>query len=104
MGAFAQAMNAPADWVGATGQEAEMDFSLKKGKLEVGQLQITSVLVVTTGRGVYDIANDQLENFIMRQNLRGPAGVPFFFVSQMFQVEGSGSLKNPVWKARNFEE
>jgi hypothetical protein len=104
MGAFAQAMNAPADWVGATGQEAEMDFTLKKGKLEVGQLQITSVLVVTTGRGVYDIANDQLENFIMRQNLRGPVGVPFFFVSQMFQVEGSGSLKNPVWKARNFEE
>jgi len=104
MGAFAQAMNAPADWVGATGQEAEMDFTLKKGKLEVGQLQITSALVVTTGRGVYDIANDQLENFIMRQNLRGPAGVPFFFVSQMFQVEGSGSLKNPVWKARNFEE
>ena len=104
MGAFAQAMNAPAEWVGATGQEADMDFTLKKGKLEVGQLQITSVLVVTTGRGVYDIANDQLENFIMRQNLRGPAGVPFFFVSQMFQVEGSGSLKNPVWKARNFEE
>ena len=104
MGAFAQAMNAPAEWVGATAQEAEMDFSLKQGKLEVGQLQITSVLVVTTGRGVYDIANDQLENFIMRQNLRGPAGVPFFFVSQMFQVEGSGSLKNPVWKARNFEE
>ena len=104
MGAFAQAMNAPAEWVGATGQEAEMNFTLKKGKLEVGQLQITSVLVVTTGRGVYDIANDQLENFIMRQNLRGPAGVPFFFVSQMFQVEGSGSLKNPVWKARNFEE
>lgn len=104
MGAFAQAMNAPADWVGATGQEADMDFTLKKGKLEVGQLQITSVLVVTTGRGVYDIANDQLESFIMRQNLRGPVGVPFFFVSQMFQVEGSGSLKNPVWKARNFEE
>jgi hypothetical protein len=104
MGAFAQAMNAPAEWVGATGQEADMEFALKKGKLDVGQLQITSLMVVTTGRGVYDIANDQLENFIMRQNLRGPAGVPFFFVSQIFQVEGSGSLKNPVWKARNFEE
>ncbi|MCX6935032.1 MAG: hypothetical protein NTZ01_02385, partial [Verrucomicrobia bacterium] len=104
MGAFAQAMNAPAEWVGATGQEAEMDFTLKKGKLDVGQLQITSVLVVTTGHGVYDIAHDQLEDFIMRQNLRGPVGVPFFFVSQMFQVEGNGSLKNPVWKPRHFQD
>jgi len=30
--------------------------------------------------------------------------VPFFLVSQMFQYEGSGSLKNPVWKPRNFDD
>ncbi len=53
---------------------------------------------------MYDIAHDQLEDFIMRQNLRGPVGVPFFFVSQMFQVEGNGSLKNPVWKPRHFQD
>jgi len=104
MGAFAQAMNAPAEWMGLSDQNAEMDCRLEKGKLDVRQLNIESTLVVTTGHGIYDIEKDQLEGFLMRQNLRGPAGVPFFFVSQMFQYEGSGSLKNPVWKPRNFDE
>jgi hypothetical protein len=104
MGAFASAMNAPAEWVGLTDQNADMDFELTKGKLDVKKLNIESTLVVTTGQGVYDISEDRLENFIMRQNLRGPAGVPFFLVSQMFQYEGSGSLKNPVWKPRNFDD
>ena len=104
MGAFAQAMNAPAEWMGLSDQNAEMDCRLDKGKLDVRQLNIESTLVVTTGHGIYDIENDQLDGFLMRQNLRGPAGVPFFFVSQMFQYEGNGSLKNPVWKPRNFDE
>jgi hypothetical protein len=104
MGAFASAMNAPAEWVGLTDQNADMDFELAKGRLDVKKLNIESTLVVTTGQGVYDISEDRLENFIMRQNLRGPAGVPFFLVSQMFQDEGSGSLKNPVWKPRNFDD
>ena len=104
MGAFASAMNAPAEWVGLTDQNADMDFELTKGKLDVKKLNIESTLVVTTGQGVYDISEDRLENFIMRQNLRGPAGVPFFLVSQMFQYEGSGSLKNPVWKPRSFDD
>jgi hypothetical protein len=104
MGAFASAMNAPAEWVGLTDQNADMDFELAKGRLDVKKLNIESTLVVTTGQGVYDISEDRLENFIMRQNLRGPAGVPFFLVSQMFQYEGSGSLKNPVWKPRNFDD
>lgn len=104
MGAFASAMNAPAEWVGLTDENADMDFELAKGKLAVKKLNIESTLVVTTGQGVYDIANDRLEDFSMRQNLRGPAGVPFFLVSQMFQYEGSGSLKNPVWKPKSFED
>jgi len=104
MGAFASAMNAPAEWVGLTDQNADMDFELAKGKLEVKKLNIESTLVVTTGQGVYNMVDDQLEDFVMRQNLRGPAGVPFFLVSQMFQYEGSGSLKNPVWKLRGTEE
>ena len=103
MGAFASAMNAPAEWVGLTDQNADMDFDLAKGKLEVKKLNIESTLVVTTGQGVYDMTQDRLEDFVMRQNLRGPAGVPFFLVSQMFQYEGSGSLKNPTWKLRGTE-
>jgi len=35
MGAFASAMNAPAEWVGLTDQNADMDFELAKGKLVV---------------------------------------------------------------------
>ena len=104
LGAFEKAMNAPAEWVGLTDQNAEMDFELGEGKLLVSRLDIESALVITTGHGTYDIVNDQLENFLMRQNLRGPAGVPFFLVSQMFQYEGNGSLKNPVWKPRNFDD
>jgi len=104
MGAFASAMNAPAEWVGLTDQNADMDFDLAKGKLEVKKLNIESTLVVTTGQGVYDMKEDRLEDFVMRQNLRGPAGVPFFIVSQMFQYEGSGSLKNPVWKLKGTDE
>ena len=104
LGAFEKAMNAPAEWVGLTDQNAEMEFELGEGKLLVSRLDIESALVITTGHGSYDMVNDQLENFLMRQNLRGPAGVPFFLVSQMFQYEGSGSLKNPVWKPRNFED
>ena len=104
MGAFASAMNAPAEWVGLTDQNADMDFALAKGKLEVKKLNIESTLVVTTGQGVYDMTQDRLEDFVMRQNLRGPAGVPFFLVSQMFQYEGSGSLKNPTWKLRGIDE
>jgi hypothetical protein len=104
MGAFASAMNAPAEWVGLTDQNADMDFDLAKGKLEVKKLNIESTLVVTTGQGVYDMKDDRLEDFVMRQNLRGPAGVPFFIVSQMFQYEGSGSLKNPVWKLKGTDE
>ena len=104
MGAFASAMNAPAEWVGLTDQNADMEFELAKGKLDVKKLNIESTLVVTTGQGVYDMVEDKLEDFVMRQNLRGPAGVPFFLVSQMFQYEGSGSLKNPVWKLRGTEE
>ena len=104
MGAFASAMNAPAEWVGLTDQNADMDFDLAKGKLEVKKLNIESTLVVTTGQGVYDMKEDRLEDFVMRQNLRGPVGVPFFIVSQMFQYEGSGSLKNPVWKLKGTDE
>jgi hypothetical protein len=104
LGAFEKAMNAPAEWVGLTDQNAEMDFELGDGKLLVSRLDIESALVITTGHGTYDIVKDQLENFLMRQNLRGPAGVPFFLVSQMFQYEGNGSLKNPVWKPRNFDD
>ena len=104
MGAFASAMNAPAEWVGLTDQNADMDFDLVKGKLEVKKLNIESTLVVTTGQGVYDMTEDRIEDFVMRQNLRGPAGVPFFIVSQMFQYEGSGSLKNPVWKLKGTDE
>jgi len=104
LGAFEKAMNAPAEWVGLTDQNAEMDFELGEGKLLVSRLDIESALVITTGHGTYDIVNDQLENFLMRQNLRGPAGVPFFLVSQMFQYEGNGSLKNPIWKPRNFDD
>lgn len=104
LGAFEKAMNAPAEWVGLTDQNAEMDFELGEGKLLVSRLDIESALVITTGHGTYDMVNDQLENFLMRQNLRGPAGVPFFLVSQMFQYEGNGSLKNPVWKPRNFDD
>ena len=103
LGAFEKAMNAPAEWVGLTDQNAEMDFALGEGKLQVSRLDIESALVITTGHGSYDIVKDELENFLMRQNLRGPAGVPFFLVSQMFQYEGNGSLKNPVWKPRNFD-
>jgi len=104
LGAFEKTMNAPAEWVGLTDQNAEMDFELGDGKLMVSRLDIESALVITTGHGTYDIVKDQLENFLMRQNLRGPAGVPFFLVSQMFQYEGNGSLKNPVWKPRNFDD
>lgn len=104
LGAFEKTMNAPAEWVGLTDQNAEMDFELGEGKLLVSRLDIESALVITTGHGTYDIVKDQLENFLMRQNLRGPAGVPFFLVSQMFQYEGNGSLKNPVWKPRNFDD
>ena len=104
MGAFASAMNAPAEWVGLTDQNADMDFDLAKGKLEVKKLNIESTLVVTTGQGVYDMKEDRLEDFVMRQNLRGPVGVPFFIVSQMFQYEGSGSLRNPVWKLKGTDE
>jgi hypothetical protein len=39
----------------------------------------------------------------MKQNLIGPVGVPFMLVSEMLEVEGSGSLKNPVWTPRNFD-
>ena len=80
-----------------------MDFDLNRGKLHVKRLKIFSKLVETTGEGFYDIAEDRLEKFFMKQNLIGPVGVPFMLVSEMLEVEGSGSLKNPVWTPKNFD-
>ena len=81
-----------------------MDFELNRGRLHVTKLKIFSKLVETTGEGFYDIAEDRLEKFSMKQNLIGPVGIPFLLVSEMLEVEGNGSLKNPVWTPKNFEE
>jgi hypothetical protein len=81
-----------------------MEFALDRGKLDVKRLKIFSKLVETTGSGFYDISADRLEKFSMKQNLIGPVGIPFLLVSEMLEVEGSGSLKNPVWTPKNFGE
>ena len=105
LGNFAKAINAPVDWIETLGigESARMEFSLAQGKLDVQKLKIFSKLVETTGHGVYDIAADRLENFSMKQNLLGPVGVPFMLFSEMLEVEGNGSLKNPVWTPKNFD-
>jgi|GEM_PF-607500 len=103
MGNFAKTINAPLEWMENLGEGATMDFQLEGGKLHVQRLKIFSKLVETTGEGFYDIAEDRLEKFFMKQNLIGPVGVPFMLVSEMLEVEGSGSLKNPVWKRKNSE-
>ena len=104
LGNFAKTINAPVAWMGDLGEGATMDFELERGKLHVKRLKIFSKLVETTGQGFYDIAGDRLEKFFMKQNLIGPVGVPFMLVSEMLEVEGSGSLKNPVWTPKNFDE
>ena len=103
LGNFAAAINAPVAWMGELGEGARMDFALEKGKLNVKKLKIFSKLVETTGEGFYDIAADRLENFSMKQNLIGPMGLPFMPFSEMLEVEGSGSLKKPVWTPKNFD-
>jgi len=103
LGNFAKTINAPVEWMGDLGEGADMKFELDRGKLHVQRLKIFSKLVETTGEGFYDIAEDQLERFFMKQNLIGPVGVPFMLVSEMLEVEGSGSLKNPVWTPKNFD-
>ena len=103
LGNFAKAINAPVAWMGDLGEGASMEFELGKGKLDVKRLKIFSKLVETTGRGFYDISADRLENFSMKQNLIGPMGLPFMPVSEMLEVEGSGSLKSPVWTPKNFD-
>ena len=103
LGNFAKAINAPVAWMGELGEGASMEFALGKGKLDVKRLKIFSKLVETTGHGFYDIAADRLENFSMKQNLIGPMGLPFMPVSEMLEVEGSGSLRNPVWTPKNFD-
>lgn len=103
LGNFAKTINAPVEWMGDLGEEANMEFALEKGRLDVKRLKIFSKLVETTGQGFYDISGDRLENFSMKQNLIGPVGVPFLLVSEMLEVEGSGSLKNPVWTPKNFD-
>jgi len=103
LGNFAKTINAPVEWMGDLGEGAEMKFELDRGKLHVQRLKIFSKLVETTGEGFYHIAEDRLEKFFMKQNLIGPVGVPFMLVSEMLEVEGSGSLKNPVWTPKNFD-
>jgi len=103
LGEFASTINKPVEWMGDLGEEANMDFELNRGRLHVKKLKIFSKLVETTGEGFYDIAEDRLEKFYMKQNLIGPVGVPFMLVSEMLEVEGSGSLKNPVWTPKNFD-
>jgi len=103
LGNFAKTINAPLEWMENLGEGATMKFELERGKLKVQRLKIFSKLVETTGEGIYDIAEDRLENFFMKQNLIGPMGLPFMPVSEMLEVEGSGSLKNPVWTPKNFD-
>lgn len=103
LGNFAKTINAPVEWMGDLGEGARMSFDLAQGRLHVKRLKIFSKLVETTGEGFYDIAGDRLEKFFMKQNLIGPVGVPFMLVSEMLEVEGSGSLKNPVWTPKNFD-
>ena len=103
LGNFAKTINAPLEWMENLGEGAKMDFELQGGKLHVKRLKIFSKLVETTGQGFYDISEDRLEKFFMKQNLIGPVGVPFMLVSEMLEVEGSGSLKNPVWTPKNFD-
>ena len=103
LGNFAKTINAPVEWMGDLGEGANMKFELDRGRLHVQRLKIFSKLVETTGEGFYDIAEDRLEKFFMKQNLIGPVGVPFMLVSEMLEVEGSGSLKNPVWTPKNFD-
>ena len=104
LGEFASTINKPVEWMGDLGERANMDFELNRGRLHVTKLKIFSKLVETTGEGFYDIAEDRLEKFSMKQNLIGPVGIPFLLVSEMLEVEGNGSLKNPVWTPKNFEE
>jgi hypothetical protein len=103
LGNFAKTVNAPMEWM-EEGEGARMEFALDRGKLDVKRLKIFSKLVETTGSGFYDISADRLEKFSMKQNLIGPVGIPFLLVSEMLEVEGSGSLKNPVWTPKNFGE
>ena len=103
LGNFAATINAPVAWMGELGEGASMRFQLDRGKLQVERLKIFSKLVETTGEGFYDIAEDRLEKFYMKQNLIGPMGLPFLPVSEMLEVEGSGSLKKPVWTPKNFD-
>ena len=103
LGNFAATINAPVAWMGELGEGASMRFQLDRGKLHVERLKIFSKLVETTGEGFYDIAEDRLEKFSMKQNLIGPMGLPFLPVSEMLEVEGSGSLKKPVWTPKNFD-
>ena len=102
LGNFAKTINAPLEWMENLGEGASMEFELDRGKLNVKKLKIFSKLVETTGRGFYDISADRLEKFSMKQNLIGPMGLPFMPVSEMLEVEGSGSLKQPVWTPKNF--
>lgn len=103
LGDFAKTINAPVQWMGELGEGASMEFELAAGRLHVQRLKIFSKLVETTGQGFYNIAEDRLEKFSMKQNLIGPMGLPFLPVSEMLEVEGSGSLKNPVWTPKNFD-
>ncbi len=82
-------------------RSAKAAFIIKDGVINVSKVDVASSGFALIGYGTYDIIEDKVD-MSMRVNMRGILGVPLFFVSKLFEYEGTGTLSKTKWEPKVF--
>lgn len=82
-------------------EDARAEFHFGDGKIHIEEIDIYSLAFAVIGYGTYDYVKDDVD-LSMRVNIRGLIGIPFFFVSKLFEYEGKGKLNNTKWEPKVF--
>ena len=101
-GGFSNVLNSIIPNLGySEARSAKADYIIKDGVVNVSKVDVSSSGFALIGYGTYDFINDDV-NMSMRVNMRGIFGVPLFFVSKLFEYQGTGSLSKTKWEPKVF--
>ncbi|PTX99823.1 hypothetical protein DB346_18610 [Verrucomicrobia bacterium LW23] len=85
----------------AKASRASATFTITRGVLKTGDLDMHGEGFALIGEGTYSFVKDYLD-LNMRVNIRGPLGSVMYMVSKLFEYRGTGPMKNPKWVPINF--
>ncbi|MFZ5806101.1 MAG: AsmA-like C-terminal region-containing protein [Verrucomicrobiota bacterium] len=101
-GAFSELLSEIIPGVGySKADNARADFAFENGAIKISEMEIFSLVFAVIGYGTYDYIKDDVD-LSMRVNIRGPIGLPLFFVSKLFEYQGKGKLNDTQWEPKIF--